>query len=113
MSEKENDSSRVITEHTFHVFICESDGTAQEVGHSTCVDTVFKIARKSMRAHGALIVKVTNCPSGERALVIHDAANLVPFSVRIAGCCIALVDDPFVPDPNYRDYVSLVEDLSE
>lgn len=113
MSEKGDADSPMVMDNTFYVSMRRADGSSQEVGRSECVDTVFQIARRTMKAHGVLIVKVINCPSGKRALVIRDAADLVPFTVSIAGCCIALPDDPFVPDPNYCDYVSLVEEFHE
>lgn len=113
MSAKEDEVTSLSGDSVYYVSLVHADGAVQEVGHSECVNTVFQIASRAMKAHGAHIVKVKNCPSGKKAMVIGDAADLVPFFVRIAGCCITSPDAPTKPDPNYRDYVSLVDDFNE
>ena len=97
----------------YFITIVHDDGQVEELGHSECVNTMFQVAARTLKGHGVNIVKVRNCPTGAKAMVLTDAADLIPFSVRIAGCAVYVSSKFSSPDPTYRDYVSLVEDFAE
>ena len=96
-----------------YITVVHDDGLVEELGHSECMNTMFHVAARTLKQHGVNIVKVRNCPTGAKAMVLADAADLIPFTVRIAGCAVYVSNKFSAPDPTYRDYVSLVEDFAE